>query len=150
MYRPLANHAIGGGGGQGRSSSKQVWTGFQWWPPDVSSGEGDGPQVLCLVICDLSNDACYASTPLPFPTRYLWKHYLPATSFASGNNDLSDSTDVHNKHYFQLSFHYFEKLFEYSFHVGFEIPSYLEILEKLYVHKFHRSFIGFFLFYIGK
>ena len=30
---------------------------------------------------------------------------------------------------FKFSFHYFEKLFEYSFHVGFGLTCYLEISE---------------------
>ena len=62
-----------------------------------------------MVLCDLSHDACYVSTPLSFPPRCPWKHYLPATSFASGNNDLSDSIGVHNKHYFQTQFSLFLK-----------------------------------------
>ena len=28
--------------GEGKSSNEHVWTGVQWWPPDVSNGEGVG------------------------------------------------------------------------------------------------------------
>ena len=51
-------------------SIEQVWTGRQWWSPDVSSrgspglmsgGEGGGTPS-----CDLSNDACDVPIPLPW------------------------------------------------------------------------------------
>ena len=54
-----------------KSSSEQVWTSLQWWQPVVSSGGGGYHG--------------HMETPLNRMTdRHLWKHYLPATSFACG------------------------------------------------------------------
>ena len=82
-----------------RSSSKQVSTGLQWWPPDVSTrgiapsydvwgggrsqvwclGRGVGPYPMMHIM--------YLLPPPPHEQteRCLRKHYLPQTSFSGGN-----------------------------------------------------------------
>ena len=73
----------------GMPSSEQVWTGLQWWPPDVSSGGGEGTQVPCQgVPYHVTYPMMHLMLLYPFRTdnRCPWKHYLPQTSFAGGNN----------------------------------------------------------------
>ena len=77
MKPPLDVRTVGGG----RSSSEQVWTGLQWWLPDVSSRGGEGldlrvwrwggarsPGLMSrkrdTLPCDLSHDACGITTTL--------------------------------------------------------------------------------------
>ena len=81
----------GGGRGQGRFCNEQVWTGHQMSLAGVAlvySGEGVGfmfmwPIPWCMW-CTYT-----PSTPVRMVGRHLWKHYLPATSLAGGNNIMA-------------------------------------------------------------
>ena len=81
-------------------SSEQIWTGLQWWPPDVTSnGKGVSRGM------DMSRGGyvqrrgvSLGGTPTMWPiswclwcylpplwtVRLQWKHYLPATTIADG------------------------------------------------------------------
>ena len=76
-------------GGRGRSSSKQVWTVLQWWPPDVSSRRG-------VPTYHVTYPMMYSMLPYPSPLwtdRRMWKHYPPQTTFADGRNDNIEVVD---------------------------------------------------------
>ena len=95
---PLPDVSIRWGGG-GRSSREQVWTGLQWWSPNVraggggrslglmSRGEAVGPLVWYWWGGMWHIPWCMGCTytPILWTDRHLWKHYLPVTSFAGGN-----------------------------------------------------------------
>ena len=67
----------------GMSSSEQVWTGLQWWPPDFSSrGRGSSQGLMSRkrgVPNHVTYSMCMWCLPPPLPkqrlTRSLWKHY---------------------------------------------------------------------------
>ena len=112
-----------------RSSSEQVWTCLQWWPPEVSS-RGVGTLVPCQggvtqvsgreekypgpmsgqgetggrVGAVMSNTSWVMVTlEPPWTDRHLCKHYLPTTSFAGGNN-LSYWRLIWNCHVYEVIF----------------------------------------------
>ena len=77
-------------------SNEQLWTGLQWWPPDVSSGGripclmsrwGSGARCACIVRSNASYGNGHMGTPL-WADKHKWKHYLPSTSLA-GSNKIS-------------------------------------------------------------
>ena len=102
----------------GRTSSEQVWTGLQWWPPDVTSRRmalseqvwtglmsREVPQAWCPGgyprpdVQRGQGDPYHMVYPimhmmLPTPTprtdRHLWKHYLPTTIIVGGNKKMLD------------------------------------------------------------
>ena len=90
----------------GKSSSKQAWTGLQWWPPDVTSrGARDrGFYVWCLMegACTVRSNASWVMVTWGVPVdretdRHTpVKHYLPTTSLAEGNKSCS-STQTGNE-----------------------------------------------------
>ena len=71
--------------------NEQVSTGLQWSPSDVTSRGGLGPQVWYWLEggqypYHITYPMMYLTIPTPTPVdRGLWKHYLPATSFAGGS-----------------------------------------------------------------
>ena len=93
----------------GGPPNEQVWVGLQWSPPDVTSR---GPQVwlprgvcymtfagrgtLAYVLCHDTFDVTYPPTPATDGGRYLWKHYLPTTSFAGGKNPVNTEINRFN------------------------------------------------------
>ena len=72
----------------GVSWSQQVWTGLQWWKP---AGRIPAP---CLgrgvlyseVQCIMGNGHMGHPPPCGQTGTHQWKHYLPTTSLAGGNN----------------------------------------------------------------
>ena len=87
----------------GVSPNEQVWTGFQWSPPDVTS-RGFPGLMSRGTLPDLSwSGRGYPTSPVqmeyptiwailwsiwcypPWTDKRLWKHYLPANVFAGGN-----------------------------------------------------------------
>ena len=100
-----SRYQLGGGGSCTVRSCEHVWTGIQWWSPDViGRGTGAGGESSRLMSGEGSRVrgrargwALYSEVqwiwvmviwhPLPTWTdRHIWKHYLPATLLAGGNN----------------------------------------------------------------
>ena len=107
IHASIATRCRGGG----VSWSEQVWTGFQWWPLDVTSrgphvwmrpglggpcamrshvawsGDGQGQGDLYSEVQCIMRNGDMGLPPLSQQNgRHLWKHYLPTTSLAGGKN----------------------------------------------------------------
>ena len=68
----------------GRSPNEKIWTGLQW---SLAGGVSHKFWYRGGALpSDLSHDAFDVTYPPEQNDRHLWKHYLPATSFAGGNN----------------------------------------------------------------
>ena len=70
----------------GGSSSEQVWTGLQCWPPDVSS-RGSVLGLMSMGDSEVQSiiGNGHLGTHLLWTDRHLWKHYLPPTSLTGSN-----------------------------------------------------------------
>ena len=69
--------------------SEQIWTGFQYWPLDVTirgSQCGWGGILLWEKVRPGPGSGPLQRGPPPHVNRHNWKHYLPAASLADGNN----------------------------------------------------------------